>query len=316
MGAFPDASLVGSGYGNSAVSVPDNMRFEPVPMSSCTAASSGKQGPGLVFGDGTDIWMYVSSLGQSSALLLPWDAAGQNGQGANAHILDAVVRVETPQPWTIQPWQSSGVARIAAMAQVNTVTADDATKLTQVKQETEVTFVNTACLAALPANQCQIEWQFEQVIAQSGITDWSTVSWAQSPELFFDPAQGTIPVMVVTLVPGVGQDIKDQTTNLSLATSQGMATQHAAIAATQFDVSMSLSQLESTVRIVSAKFLNQSVGTDTACAQCAQVFGSSWNDPTAWVVTNIQVEQEDYDPSQTSGAIMGGFTWLYVGAAP
>jgi IPT/TIG domain len=317
MGTFADASLVGSGYPSSPANVPDTMRFEPVPMGSCTAASAGRQGPGLVFGDGTQIWLSTSSLGQGDALLNPWTAAGQNGHGANAHIADTVVTFETPQPWTIHPWVGAGVARIAAMARTAALTADDATKLTQVKQETEVTFVNTACLAAaIPANQCQMEWQFEESIAQSGVTDWSTVPWAQYPNLFLDPAQGTVPVMVVTLVPGAGKDVADGHTGLSLATSQGVATQHGAIPLTQFDVSISFSQLENAIRIISAKFLNQPVGADAACAQCSKVLGASWNDPSAWVAIFVQVEQEDYDPSGKSGAILGGFSWLYVGAAP
>jgi len=316
MGTFADSSLVNAGYPNSPANVPSNMRFTPLPMASCTAASTGKQGPNLVFGDGSQIWMYVSSLGQSDALLLPWNAAGQNGTGANANLLDAVVTFETPQPWTIKPWVSNGLARIAAMAQVTAITADNVAEVNQVKQELELNFVNTTCLASLPANQCQMEWQFEQVIVQSGVTDWSKVPWAQSPVLFFDPAQGTIPVMAVTLVPGVGQNITDGTTGLSLATSQGTATQHAPIPLTQFDVSMSFNQLANAIRIISAKFLNQPVGTDTACSQCSQVFGASWNDPAAWVVSDVQVEQEDADPSHKSGAVLGGFTWLYVGAAP
>jgi hypothetical protein len=150
-------------------------------------------------------------------------------------------------------------------------------------------------------------------IAQSGVTDWSTVPWAQYPNLFLDPAQGTVPVMVVTLVPGAGKDVADGHTGLSLATSQGVATQHGAIPLTQFDVSISFSQLKNAIRIISAKFLNQPVGTDTACAQCSKVFGASCNDPGAWVAIFVQVEQEDHDPSGKSGAILGGFSWLYVG---
>ncbi len=314
MGAFTDASLVSSGYHYSPADIPDDMRFQPVPIAACGAASAGNHGPSLAFGDGSQIWLFTSSLGQSDALLLPWTAAGQDGKGANAHILDAVVTFRAPQPWTIKPWVSNGVARIATMAQVTAITAVDATNLTQVKQETELNFVNTACLASLPANQCQIEWQFEQVLVQSNVTDWSTVVWP--PDLFYDPAQGTIPVFAVNLVPGIGEDITYGNMGLSIATSQGMPTQHGAIPLTQFDLSMSLKQLENAVRIVSAKFLNQSVATDAACAPCSQVFGASWNDPNAWVLSDIQVEQEDYDPLQKTGSILGGFSWLYGGAAP
>jgi len=84
----------------------------------------------------------------------------------------------------------------------------------------------------------------------------------------------------------------------------------------QFDVEIDLSQFENAIRITSALTLAQSVGTDTACAQCLQVFGVSWNDPKSWALLQLATHQEIYDASGKAGEILGGYSWIYGGAAP
>ena len=84
----------------------------------------------------------------------------------------------------------------------------------------------------------------------------------------------------------------------------------------QFEIEIDFSQFENAIRIASALMLGQPVGTDTACTQCVQVFGTSWNDQTSWVLLGLSSQQEIYDASGTSGAILGSYSWFYGGAAP
>jgi hypothetical protein len=84
----------------------------------------------------------------------------------------------------------------------------------------------------------------------------------------------------------------------------------------RFEIEINFDQFENAIRIASALKLSQSVRTDTACAQCVQVFGISWNEPRSWVLLQLASHQEIYDPSGKSGEILGSYSWIYGGAAP
>ena len=184
MSSFPDDVLTSDGYPGQASAVPVNMRFIPTPMAACTPVSPGKYGPLNVFSDGSQLWFYTASLGNPTDLLKPFSSASQN-----ANILNTSVNYQLSNPGsTVQPWALNGQARLAALVQVISIQAQDATALTT-KQEMGVFFINTPCTVSNPANLCQIYWQFAPVIAQSNISDWTTASSFQHPNFFLDPAE-------------------------------------------------------------------------------------------------------------------------------
>jgi hypothetical protein len=314
LSSFPDSVLTSDGYTGSAAQVSSTLRFWPTPATSCSAAAATLAGPSNVFMDGSSLWFATLSLGGTTDLLKPYSSAGQNGSGANVGILDTSVDFRLAYPGsTIAPWAENGNARFAIVAQVGTLQATDATALTQVKQTFGATLINSACRTTNPTNNCQIILQWSLAIAQSNVSSWPS---SQAADIFLDPAQGNIPVFGWDVFPSFGGVVSDSTTGLALFTSQGSATQHTAIGPTQFDIEVGFSQFENAVRIASALILGQPAGTDAACAQCAQVFGSDWNDPSAWLLLTVYSHQEDYDASGVSGSIFSGFQWLYAGAAP
>jgi hypothetical protein len=293
------------------------MRFEPTPMSACSSAAAANRGPEMVFFDRSQAWLYTASLGNPSDLLLPFLRMGQNGKGSNAHIVVSSVSYRLPNPGsTIHPWVLNGRARLATLAQVVRIRAQGGADLTQTKQELAVNFINTPCAVGGPTKLCQIYYQFATVLAQSNVTDWASASAMQEPHFFLDRAQNNLPIVDVALIPEQGQIIASAESDLPLFTSRGAPTQHSGFSPMQFDIEINLGQLENAIRITSALTLGQSVEADKACAQCVQVFGTSWNDPGSWALLQLALHQEIYDASGKGGEILGSYTWIYGGAAP
>lgn len=316
MGSFADAALAGAGYPGSASAVPAAMRFEPVPMSACSSAAAGLSGPGLVFGDGAQLWFSTASLGGSTDLLLPYGSGGVNGSGANAENISTAVNYVLYSASAIAPWAQNGRARLAASAQVNSLEALANANVVQTKQLMGVTLLNTACLASQSGSLCQMYWQFAQAIVQNNVGDWSTVTALQDANVMLDPAKSDMPTINVPLLAAAGATGVELTSGLPFYISHGVPTQHAAFGLAQFDVEIDLVHLENALRVASALTLGQTIGTDSACTQCQQVFGASWNDPNAWVIYAINTSQEIHDPSGNSAQILGGYAWIYGGAAP
>jgi len=270
-----------------------------------------------VFFDGSQAWIYTASLGNPSDLLLLFSPNGQNGQGANAHIVTSSVAYRLPgSRSTIQPWALNGRARLATLAQVVRIRARDTAYLTQTKQEIAVNFINTACRVSNPTKLCQIYYQFAQVLAQSNVSDWNSTSAYQAPNFFLDPAENDLPIVDIARIAEAGKTVNDDESGLPLFTSRGQPTQHAGFAPMQFDVEITFAQFADAIRIVSALTLGRSVGSDAGCAQCVQVFGSSWKDPRTWALLELASHQEIYDASGKSGEILGSYSWIYGGAAP
>lgn len=314
---FANLVLASDGYRGLGAAVPPDLRFIPMPMTGCEPAADGLAGPSNVFFDGATAWSYTASLGHPGDLLLPFKAGGQNGQGADANIVNTSVnyQVDTARS-RIEPWGFNGRARIGAEALTVNIQAQDATALTQTKQVIGATFLNTACSQSTPGALCQVYVQFSEVIAESDVSDWSRSIPALYVDIFLDPNQGNLPVIAADLIPTAGQTVADPGTGLPLFTSRGAPTQHAGFGATQFDVEIDFNQFQNALRIVSALTLAEDVGTDGGCAQCIQVFGSDWNDAHAWILASLSTQQEIYDESGISGAILGGHDWIYGGTAP
>ena len=104
------------------------------------------------------------------------------------------------------------------------------------------TFLNTTCLRNVSGQPCQVQYLFNTAIARSGVSNWSQVSWFKNGDVWFDPAQGGIPIVDGPIYAS-GQMTTDSKTRLPLFVSQGSATQHAAFSGRTFDVTISFDQL-------------------------------------------------------------------------
>ena len=94
----------------------------------------------------------------------------------------------------------------------------------QAKQQMMATFLNRDCMNELTGKPCQIQYLFNTAIARSGVTDWSAVSWFQNGGVWFDAAQGGIPIVDGPIFAS-GKTTADAKSKLPLFVSQGSATQ-------------------------------------------------------------------------------------------
>lgn len=315
LSSFADAVLIARGYGGNPSSVPTDLRFWPIPAASCGPAAAGLAGPNVVFVDGTSLWSGTSSLNQPNDLLRPYTSAGQTGTGVNARIIGTSVNFSPRQ--TVLPWALNGRARVGIAAEMTRLAVGRGPLLTQAKPALSPYFFNRACSSERPGFHCQLSYQFILAIAQSNITDWSAApqDWRQ-PRFWLDPAQGGLPIVDTEILPLAGTLLRDRTSAVPLFWSRGSATLHSTYAPTQFDFEIEFQQFLNAVRVASALILGQPAGTDQACTQCAQVYGTRWNDSSAWELATLLYHSEIYDESGTSGELLGAFRWIYGGAAP
>jgi hypothetical protein len=174
------------------------------------------------------------------------------------------------------------------------------------------TFLNNTCARTVSGQPCQVQYLFNTAIARSGVSDWSQVSWFKNGDVWFDPAQGGIPIVDGPIFAS-GQLTMDSRTRLPLFVSQGSATQHGSFSGRTFDVTISFEQLQNVLRIVAASRLGVELAALTD-AQVAMVWGAAWNSREAWTVLSGDVGQEVYNPdSAYKVQIGGGFRSLYVG---
>jgi len=292
----------------------------------CDASVRGEDGPSMVQLNADDangsVAMYTAAV-PGAGFLRPYDAAGQDGNGANANITGTFVAFR--QPWwvadPIQPWlatSGSGAARIVSTQSVGAAVADSAgaSGTNQVKQQISVTFLNTECAKAGSSAQrpCQIQYLMNTAIVRTGVSDWSTQQWFAQADVVFDPAQGGIPV-VDGPIDAAGVAAVETSSGLPVWTSQGAATQHTAFANQNFDVRIGQAELLNALRIVTARKAGTTpaqVGDDAMAA----MWGAKWNDPAAWVLLSSEIGQEVYNPYADRTAYIGGsFKRLYVGRA-
>jgi hypothetical protein len=287
----------------------------------CDEQAQGRDGASAVFVNAHDsagaVGMLTTSGKQddgAAPFFGPFGAGGQNGAGTNAYITGTFVNFR--QPWWVadplQPWTGSAVARVRSVQSMGAVQLDTAGDAVQGKQQMMATFLNPTCARTVTGQPCQVQYLFNTAIARSGVSDWSQVSWFRSGDVWFDPAQGGIPI-VDGPIHASGQLTSDSKTKLPLFVSQGSATQHKTFGGRTFDVTISFEQLQNVLRIVAASKLGVELAGLTD-AQVAEVWGAAWNDREAWVLLSADVGQEVYNPDSTRKVqIGGGFSSLYVG---
>jgi hypothetical protein len=299
--------------------------------SGCSADAQQASGPSMVFlnpdSSHGGLALYTHSGPRSdgsSGLLAPFDASGQNGSGANAYITGSFVAfrqawrsASAPHPWVGANQATDAVARVVATESVGRADVGsivDVNQPVQVKQQVSVGFINTECMAGGSSAQrpCNVSYLFNTAIYRAGVDDWSTVAWFQQGKVWFDPAQGGTPIIEVP-VAAAGQVVSDGDSGLALYQSKGNASQHASFAALDFDMRVSFDQLQNVLRIVAARKLGTTPSAVTD-ADLASLWGSRWNDRTAWVLLAATTGQEVRNPFATQQAEIGGqLSRLYVG---
>jgi hypothetical protein len=307
----------------------DTQRWVPSGDTAACAASSLKDGPSMVQVDARDaagsIGLYTDGGVQANGtagFLAPWDAAGQNGAGANADILGSFVAFR--QDWgaadPIQPWLPGSGARIVSTQSVGATAVGDAARpseYVQVKQQIAVTFLNVACAKAMlsPSTPCQIQYLMNTAVERTGVSDWSQVGWFNAGSVWFDPGQGGIPI-VTGPINGVGMATSDPASGLELFRSQGNPTQHGAFTDVGFDVRIPFADLQNAARIVAGRKLGIAPAAVSDAGMASQ-WGASWAEPGQWVLLSAEVGQEVNNPYPGKQAYIGGsFSRLYVGPQP
>ena len=250
-----------------------------------------------------------------SSDLGPFDALGQNGAGANAYLSGsfAAFRQDWQASSAITPWVSLGTGSNASARIVTTqgvgqssLGSNDTSEVVQAKQQVSVSFINTQCMAegTTGGRTCQLTYLFNTAVYRLGVEDWSSVSWFQNGKVWFDPAQGGVPI-VDTPVKASGVTITDGDSGLALYTSKGAASQHASFSDTTFDMRISFTQLQNVLRIVSGRKAGVAPESVTD-AQLVQDWGSAWNQRAAWKLLSGTLGQEIRNPQSDRKAVIGG----------
>lgn len=311
--------------GLSSDAVPDALAWTPSgDAEGCDSGTRSRSGGSTVFINADDqrgaVALLTTTGPQSDGVvpfLGPFDASGQNGQGANAFIAGSFVNFR--HPWwkadPLQPWLTNGTARLQSVQSVGGLRVPSTASVTvQAKQQMMATFLNTVCLRELGAQSkaCQIQYLFNTSIQRTGVSDWSTLDWFNKAGIWRDPAQGNIPI-VNGPVPVAGQAVIEPSMGVTLYASQGSSTQHKAFSGRVFDVTISFEQLQHVLRYTTAQAVTTPVSA-VSSAQLASEWGSAWNQPSAWVLLSADIGQEVYNPDSSLRAeIAGGFSSMFVG---
>ncbi|OYT85623.1 MAG: hypothetical protein CFE46_17955 [Burkholderiales bacterium PBB6] len=268
-------------------------------------ATPGQTGLGLYTPSGPDARGRAPQFG-------PFDAAGQNGHGANAYIAGAFAIWRQPASGpAVQPlWQGvddEWVIRSSQSVQqlsVDPTSTEDS--LAQVKQQIVAVVLNPSCQAERHERPraCQLQYLFHTAIARSAVSDWAKVAWFQRGMVFFDPAQGGMPV-VQGPIPPKGQGVNEAASGLALYRSEGGATGHAPFDARAFEVRVPFKAFLLAQRAAVARQLKKAAA-NVRDDELVEVFGSQWNQPQAWVLLSTSVAQETYNRDPARAAVIGG----------
>lgn len=249
-------------------------------------------------------------------------SAGQDGQGTNANLTGTYVAFR--QDWrsddAVKPWKSdtgSGVARILVnQGLAATEVGSSSSTLTQVQQLFNLHVINKTCLAerSSSAQPCQLNYLFNSAIQRNNVTDWSAVSWAQNVRVWYDAAQGGIPI-VEGPIKTTGTTTNETNTGWGMFSSKGYATQHSPFSNRSFDVRITMTQLKNLLKILTARSLDVEPSAVTE-AQIAAMWSDDWAKPDAWVAESLTVAQEISSADRSKSVwLAGNVRQVYVGPA-
>jgi len=323
------ASDLGYVTGKVGVSLPaPELSWVPSGNSGGCNGVSDRNGPSAVYLNANastgGLAMYTSAGPRGdgkSAFFQQYQSTGQDGNGTNANIVGTYLAFR--QTWrnnpTVQPFLgSSSTARVMVKQAVAAATLGTSSgTLAQAQQLVSLHLINNTCRAEgiTTGRPCQMNYLFNTAIMRNNVSDWSSVSWAKTVRVWYDAAQGGIPIIEGQL-KNKGTASTDSENGLSMFTSQGYATQHATFSPMSFDVRISMAQLTNALRILTGKALGVSPSAVTD-DQLAAMWSADWNQPSAWVAESVTAAQEISSADRSRSVEIAGFVrQLYVGPAP
>lgn len=293
----------------------------------CSTAAQSLTGPNWIFVNPADSGGGIGMLTQAgpdlagnTPFLQTTTSSGTDGNGYNANGLGNFVAFR--QAWNstnaIRPWQATSDgstvdARVFSRQSMGAADVGSTSGTTvQVKQQIMVSLINTECQKGTQ-RPCQIQYLFNTAAVRTGVSDWASYSPATKGRVWFDAAQSGLPI-VAGLVPAQGKSVVDTDSGLTLYSSAGQESQHAAFSNQPFDLRISFAQLLNAARIIAARELNVSPSTVTD-TQMATRWTSQWDQPSSWTLVAGTFGHEIYnDASGTVHShIGGGFQSLYIG---
>jgi hypothetical protein len=244
-----------------------------------------------------------------------FDRGGQNGQGANAYINGTFVvfRFGWQGNDRIAPWggpQDGGepalVFRSVQSVIRVAVTPGGSGEVVQAKQQMTFTVINRDCFRTIggPGRLCQVQYLLNTAVYRAGVTDWDAEKWFKDATVWFDPAQGGMPI-VHGPVPASGQTARDAASRVDLYTSLGAPTQHREFDRQLFSVRVAFSQLKNALRVATAARLKRPV-SEIGDVDLRSEFGARWNDPAEWSLLSVDCSQEVHNPTRERRAFIGG----------
>ena len=304
------------------------LSWVPSGNSSGCSGVSDRTGPSAVYlnADASNggLAMYTSAGPRSdgkSAFFQQYQSTGQDGNGTNANIVGTYLAFR--QTWrsnpTVQPFLgSSATARVMVKQSVASATLGSSSgTLAQTQQLVSLHLINNTCRVEgiTTGRPCQMNYLFNTAIMRNNVSDWSSVSWAQTVRVWYDAAQGGIPIIEGQL-KSQGTASNDSENGLPMFTSQGYATQHSTFSPLSFDVRISMAQLTNALRILTGKALGIAPSAVTA-DQLTTMWSADWNNPSAWVAESVTAAQEISSADRNRAVEIAGFVrQLYVGPAP
>jgi len=250
----------------------------------------------------------------------PYGVGGQNGDGVNANNVGTYVAFR--QVWrqnaTVRPWRGAAAsARILVNQGVGATELGSAAGSTaQVQQIMAAHFINTTCQQGgiTGGRPCQLNYLFHVALQRNNVSDWNSVAWSQTVRVWYDKAQGGIPI-IEGPIKDSGVSSNEVATDLPMFSSKGYATEHGPFSNRSFDVRISQAQLVSVLRILTARQTGLALDQVNDAA-LATMWGADWNNADAWTAESVSTNQEisNPDPARTAW-IAGNVRQVYIGPA-
>ena len=270
-----------------------------------------------------------------AAFFQPFPEAGQNGKGANAHIVGSFVAFrlgrggDSMKPWSGKAAKADGNLRVVirtaqGVARLPKELSED-NKITQVKQQVAVTFANRSCLAQRRGGEiCQMNFLIHTAL-------WQDIRKPRRERatLMFDPVQGGLPVVYGPLREKGKATVLQGYEDAEAWTSWGAATRSEPFGTTRFQAEISFAGFMSILRIVAhQKRLSDAKRNaggnasgitlaSTTDEHIAGLFGARFRSVEEWFLLDVHFAQEVHSPNPRDRAYIGGsMTELYIAALP
>jgi hypothetical protein len=304
---------------------------------SCGGGGPGRTGPSLVYLNAADqgggFGMVTPSgpdIGNRQPFFGTSSTAGIDGHGYNASGMSTFVAFRLAwsgdkaiHPWATNSVRSLPVAKIASRQSVGMLETGEGDRraTAQVKQQLVVALINQSCSAEGKRHDgpCQLQYLLNTALARAGVgvSDWKAFSPPEKGRVWFDKAQGAMPIVAGQL-PQPGTLVRDPDFGLPLYEVVEGSTRHGPFENQNFEIRIGLDQLHNALRIVAARRWPSTSPSMLSEEQLRAVWGPRWDDPGQWALVQVAVGQEvvNTEPSRRKAAIGGGFDRIFVGPAP